>query len=182
MTLSKRERVIVIITGVVVGLLALDRVVFTPWFEARASVATRLAEARAEMERAQQVFDNRRRADRRWAELAGQTLQSDAPAAEGQLLNALRDWAEQSGLSLSAVRPDRAPATHGFEQVTVRATGSGRMEQVARFLWNLDTSKVPVRITELQIASRQPGADDLTLQLAVSTIFLPPSASTGASR
>lgn len=175
MRMSRRERIIAIVTAAVLGVLVLDRFVLTPWFEARTQLANQLETARAEAARAEQVFDNLRRANRRWADLAGDTLHSQAPAAEGQFLNALRDWADDSGLTLSAVRPDRGTSAHGFERITIRATGAGGMRQVSRFLWNLHTSAIPARLDEVQIATRQPGADELTLQLAVSTIYLPRS-------
>lgn len=173
MKLSKRERIIAIVAAAVVGLLALDRFVLTPWFDARTQLASQLETARAEAARAEQVFDNLRRANRRWADLAGDTLHVEASAAEGQLLNALRDWADDSGLTLSAVRPDRGAGTHGFERITIRASGAGGMRQVSRFLWRLHTTDIPARLDEMQIAARRPGTDDLTLQFAVSTIYLP---------
>lgn len=181
MKMSGRERVIAIVTGVVLGLLLLDRFVVTPWFEARATLASELDLRRDAVKRAEQTFTNQRRANRRWAELAGKTLHSDAPAAEGQLLNALRDWADDSGLALSAVRPDRGTAAHGFERITIRATGAGRMQQLASFLYNVETAAIPARLDELQITSRKPGTDDLALQLAVSTIYLPPAPEEGAT-
>ena len=181
MKLSQRERYIGIATGAVIGLLVLDSFIITPWMAARADLTMRLDARREEMTRAEQTFTNVRRANRRWSELAGETLQSDASAAESQLLNALRDWSEDSGLSVSAVRPDRTGGSNGFGRVTLRATGAGRMDDVTQFLWNVETAEVPVRMEELQIATRKPGEDDLTLQFTLATIYLPPASAEGAT-
>lgn len=181
MKLSKRERYIGIATGSVLGLLVLDSLIITPWMETRADLARRLEAAREEMTRAEQTFTNLRRANRRWAELAGETLPSDASTAEGQLLNALGDWAEDSGLSVSAVRPDRTGGSNGFGRVTLRASGTGRMRQVTEFLWNVEAADVPVRMEELQVATRKPGEDDLSLQFTLATIYLQPDAEEGAT-
>lgn len=175
MKLSTRERYIAIATGAVVLLLVLDSFIVTPWLAAREDLATRLEVRREEMTRAEQTFTNLRRAKRRWAELAGATLKADASEAEGQLLNSLRDWSEDSGLSVSAVRPDRMGGSNGFGRVALRATGTGRMRDVTRFLWNVETAKVPVRLEELQVATRKPGEDDLTLQFTLATIYLQPA-------
>ncbi len=181
MKLSKRERYIAMATGAVVGLLVLDSLVLTPWMEARADLTMRLEARREEMARAEQTFTNLRRANRRWAEVAGGTLRDDASAAESQLLNALRDWSQEAGLTLSAVRPDRSGAAGGFGRVTLRATGAGRMGDVTRFLWNVETAGVPVRMEELQLTTRKPGEDDLSMQFTLATIHLEPPAAEGGT-
>jgi type II secretory pathway component PulM len=174
MTMTRRERYIAIATAAVVALLVLDWLVLSPWFEARDRVSTQLTAAREELNRSQQVFQNLNRANRRWADVSGGALATSASAAEGQTLNALRDWAQASGLALSAMRPDRGEAAHGFQQVTIRVTGAGRMEQIVGFLDRIDAADTALRLSDVQFTTRRPGVDDLSVQLAVSTIFLPP--------
>jgi hypothetical protein len=54
------------------------------------------------------------------------------------------------------------------------------MEAVARLLWRMETTELPLRISEVQIGSRRDGADDLSLQLMASTLYLEPQAAAPA--
>ena len=167
MAFSKRERFIGIATAAVVGVLALDRLAVTPLLAQRAQL---------ELDRANRVFSTSRLASRKWKELSGTSLKTDASEAESQILNSVREWAQDAGIALSSIKPERAEKEKDWDKITFRATGTGSMNQVARFLWRLRTATMPVRITDLQIGSRKEGTDDLSLQLGISTIFLPPDA------
>jgi len=48
------------------------------------------------------------------------------------------------------------------------------MAAISRFMWRLQTSKVPIRVTDLSITTRRDGIDDLSLDLGISTLYLPP--------
>jgi hypothetical protein len=48
------------------------------------------------------------------------------------------------------------------------------MYAVSRFLWRVETAKVPIRVKEMQLGSRKEGADDLTLTLRLSTLYQAP--------
>jgi hypothetical protein len=61
-----------------------------------------------------------------------------------------------------------------FLKLTARFTGSGGMEQVGRFLWQVQTSNIPVRITDMSISTRKENTDDLELAVGISTIYLSP--------
>ena len=45
------------------------------------------------------------------------------------------------------------------------------MRSMAAFLQRVEASNLPVRVHELQIASRTENTDDLTLQMRVSTMW-----------
>ena len=181
--MTKRERTIAIVAVGAVGLLALNHVVLEPLWQRMQVADARVATAQQGLEEARNLFDTDLRARRKWKEIAGESLRTDAPSAEGQVLNHVRDWAQSAGLSLTSLKPERSEPEEGFQKITIRATGTGGMEQVARFLHSVQTAKIPVRVADVQIASRREGSNDLQLQVGLSTIYLPPepaNASAGA--
>jgi len=101
-------------------------------------------------------------------------LKRDPAEAESQILQAVGDWARDAGLKMSSVKPERMPDKRSLQEISFQAAGTGPMNAVARFLWRLETSKVPIRIKELQLGSRKEGTDDLTLQLRLSTLYQAP--------
>jgi type II secretory pathway component PulM len=173
MMLSSRERWIAIATAVVVGLLLLDRVLLSPLLKRLDAANAQLQQHQDALRRADQLFDNRLRAQRRWRDMAGKTLASDAPTAESQVLNRAREWAQAAGLTLTSLKPERNERERDFQKITIRATGTGTMSQVSRFVYATQVADIPIRITDIQILARRDGTDDLSLQVGLATIYMP---------
>ena len=49
------------------------------------------------------------------------------------------------------------------------------MRAVARFLWEMESADLPLRIHDVQLGSRTEGRDDLSVQLHFSTLYAPPA-------
>ncbi|HOW69975.1 MAG TPA: GspMb/PilO family protein [Phycisphaerae bacterium] len=175
MVLSKRERYIAIATVAAVGILGLDRFVLNPLVSKNSQLNLQIDSCEQQLEKARRLFKNSRRKSQAWAQMQSNGLRrKDAAEAEGLVLNRIRDWAQDAGMSLSSVKPERTEKPMAFGKITFRATGTGGMTQISRFLGRLKDADVPVRIGELQITARKEGTDDLSLQLGISTIYLSP--------
>ena len=174
MILSKRERYIVIGTVVVVGILGLDRLFLTPLIERRQLTNAQIRLETERMEKATGLLTNRGRVSRKWNEISGTTLKVDGATAESQIIRSVGEWAQESGMNLSSVKPERAEKEKQFMKIQFRANGTGNMSAISRFMWRLQTSKVPIRVTDLSITTRRDGMDDLSMDLGISTVYLPP--------
>ena len=175
MVLSKRERLISIATAAVIGILLLDYLMVEPMLQQRKDLAAQIVKQQEELHRAKQLIYNSRGMTRIWSELARGQLLRNPSEAESQLAHSVDEWAHDAGLNLASSRATAtAERENGFNKITVRATGNGGIAQIARFMWRAQTATIPVRVTELQITSHKEGTDDLTLQVAVSTIQQPP--------
>jgi len=179
MILSKRERYIVIGTVVVVGILGLDRFFLTPLIDRRQETEANIRLEMGKMEKATGLLTNRSRVNRKWTEMSGVTLKSDGATAESQIIRVVNEWAQDSGLNISSVKPERAEKEKQFMKITFRANATGNMAAISRFMWRLQTSKVPVRVTDISITTRRDGVDDLSLDLGISTVYLPPEPAKG---
>ncbi len=173
MVLSKRERLIILVTAIVVALLVLDRYVVTPLWDKQAVREAQKQALLAEMERARALLARKHQMQPKWKGMLAGGLQSDPAGAESQILHAVRNWSTECGLRLSSVKPERLPDKTSLPEIAFQAVGTGPMSAVSRFLWRLETAKIPVRIKELQVGARKEGTDDLTLQVRLSTLYLP---------
>jgi hypothetical protein len=174
MTINKRERTIGIVAGAVVGLLLLDQVLITPLLARWTDADDKIELATLDRNSAEDLIFASERANGQWSRMIGTQLHRDASEAESQVLNSVREWAQEAGMNLSSVKPERTEKEKDFFKITFRATGSGGMAQVGRFLWRLETASVPVRVTDVTITSRKPGTDDLGVQLGIATSYLAP--------
>jgi hypothetical protein len=103
-------------------------------------------------------------------------LKSDVPSAESQLVHALSVWTKESGLNLSSIKPERAKPEGKWIQINTNAAASGPQAAIAKFLWRLETTSIPVRITDMTVTTKKEGLDDLQLQIGVSTLCPNPDA------
>jgi hypothetical protein len=168
---SKRERYIAIVTVAVVAIWGLDRFIVSPLFTRQQDLSARIRKASDENDKATRVIRQARIDSRDWRDIAGTKLQPDASTAESQVLHRMTTWAQESRLDLTALRPDRSDQEKGLNKISFRATANGNMSQISRFLWHVQTSDIPIRITDYQITTRKEGTDELALALGVATIY-----------
>ena len=66
---------------------------------------------------------------------------------------------------------DTSATTVGVGWADVQATGAGGMENISKLLWKMQSAQFPLKITEMQLGSRNDNSSDLALQLKISTLY-----------
>ena len=179
MILSKRERRIAMLTIIAAAFLVFYRGLLTPYFGQRTQLTVDKQSLLVNIEHAHDLFARRKNLSPKWEEMLKSGLKPDAASAESAVLNALRDWAEESGLMLSSLKPERSTKRGQLQEITFQAVCVGSMNGVSKFLWQIENAALPVKISDLQLSTRKEGADDLTLQVRIAALCLePPSAKT----
>ncbi len=173
MVLSKRERYIAVATFSVVAILMMARLVLTPIQERKAAMEEETQQVLVDLRRTRVLFDRRKDLAPKWQTMLDAGLKFGPAEAESQVLHAIRNWSREAGMSLSSLRPERVKEKGKLREMTFMASGTGRMSAVAGFIWRLENSAIPVRITEFQLGSRKEGTDDLSLQLRISALCQP---------
>lgn len=174
MQLTKRERFFAIAVGLCAGIYLLDQFVLTPWMNGLDQMAADRQRDNQRLEDARRTLSIARNADRKIREIKAAGLPSEPSATESRILNALRGWAQESGVALVSLRPDRAVSSKGLSELSFQATGNGTMRSITAFLYRIETAQIPVRVHEIQIAVKNEGTDDLTIQLHLSTLWEEP--------
>lgn len=173
MVLSRRERYILLGTLAAVAVLATDRLAISPMLDRLSAAEARRAALTAELGRAQALMGHRRELAPRWGEMVRTGMKNDPAEAESQILHAIRDWTEESRLGLSLLKPDRLTEKSRLPEIGFQASGTGSLGGVARLLWQIQTAPIPIKVAEVQISARKEGADDLSFQFRLSTIYAP---------
>jgi hypothetical protein len=172
MVLSKRERTIALATLIAVAVLLLDHFALSP-------ILDRLAELRADekfytekLGNADSLILHQQEKEVRWNQMIADGLKPDAANTEDALDRAAVEWAQASGLTLKSCTPERT-ARKDHPDVVLYVVGTGRMSAVAQFLYQAQTSKLPVKPEDVEISSRREATDDLTLTLHLSGFYMP---------
>lgn len=175
MILSKREKTIAIVMAAVLGLLVMDYYFITPYMQERAKLRSESDSLTRKLQQAERLFSNRKRVDQAWREMLAGGLKSDAAAGENQALHTVRDFAQNARVNLVSLKPDHTGRTGDFQQIRLQATGTGGMGQIAEMLWSIESTRLPLKLSELRLTSRKEGTDDLTFALSASTVVFSPA-------
>jgi hypothetical protein len=171
MGLSKRERVIALITVVVVGGLLADRLIVTPGLRQLTQTKNQKQELLAELTEARNLFERRRLLERKWKTMLSDGLRNDAEA-ESRVARALDEWSQDTRLTLTSVKPDRVAGDKGLKEMTFVVAGRGQLGSVAQFLYKAETAELPIKIKDMQLGSTSESGDSMSLQLRLSTLYL----------
>jgi hypothetical protein len=172
MILNRRELYLAIATVSVLAVLLLDRVVFTPFLERGAYGKSERQRLTTEFEHATNLISKKNELARTWNRMLDGGLTDSAAETESVTLHAIRDWADETGLALSLVKPDRPAVEEDLSEIKFRAVGTGTMDSVARLLWRVETTELPVRIKKVELGSRSEGQDDLSISLQLSALYV----------
>ncbi len=171
MVLSKREQHIAIGVGSALGALIVYSYVIAPFFATRGAVVADISKAQHTQSQNSQTLRRQRDLKPDWVTMSA-GMKTDDGEAMSQALTAVREWAQEAGVDLTILKPDRSSAENKFVVSSFHVTATGSMRSVSRLVWALETSPVPLRVTDMQITPRQEGTDKLTVQLSVSTLSL----------
>jgi Tfp pilus assembly protein PilO len=171
MGLSKRERIIVLVTFLAVGALVADKFVLGPiangWGELRAERQKVLAQ----VTKAKSQLQQRPQLEQKEAALF-EKLRSDKEA-ESQVAKALDQWAADARLTLTSVRPDRmAGGEKGLKEILFVIAGKGSLDAVSWFLYQVETSELPIKVKHMQLGSTSEAGDNMSLELRISALYL----------
>jgi hypothetical protein len=170
MGLSKRERIIVLVTILVVGALAADRLVLAPITNGLGELRTERQKALGRVAMAKTLLLERQQIAKK--EETTTRFHDDAEA-ESRVAKALDQWAADARLTITGVKPDRmAGGDKGLKESLFVIAGKGSLDAVTWFLYQVETSELPVKVKHLQLGSTSEAGDNMSLELRVSTVYL----------
>lgn len=171
MVLSKRERIILIVTAVVVGALVVDKIIFGPVKGRLDEMKVRRDLLVAEVAEAQSLFERQRLLAPRYKAMLSDGFRNDTEA-ESRVLRALREWSSATGVILSSVKPERVASDQGLKEMTFVVAGKGTLRSVAQLLWQIETAALPIKVKRMQLGLAGEGTDSMSLELGLSALYL----------
>ncbi|MDB5326315.1 MAG: hypothetical protein JWM57_1884 [Phycisphaerales bacterium] len=174
--MNKREKTIAIVLGAVVGLYALDSYLLSPYLDRLTKADDLIAEHNQALSDIETTKRRRINASKDWRKIAADSVKTDASAAESQLLGRVRECAQRASLSLTSQKAEKTEKEKGYDRILLKASGQGTMQEIGRFLYELQTANIPVRVNDLEVSSRKDGVDDLALTITLATLYQTPVA------
>jgi Tfp pilus assembly protein PilO len=171
MGLSKRERIILIAAIASVGLFVAVKFVINPVQAKREELESQRQQRLGDLNEAEMLIANHARMRRKWNAMLSDGLRNETEA-ESRILSALKEWSGAANMALNSIRPERTSSNRGLREMIFTVSGRGSLESVARFLWQIETAELPVKIGDMQLGSSSEAGDSMSLQLHLSALYL----------
>jgi hypothetical protein len=159
-----------------VVLFAADKMVIDPltslWKERQQRIAKlRLDVARGKLQQARERITRSR-----WEGMTRNTLTNNTSAAEQQVFNAITSWAQQTGVTVSAITPQWKHDTDDYSTYECRVDAAGNMSQLTRFLYAAEREPLAFKLDAVELAARDKEGQQLSLGLQIEGLVLNASA------
>lgn len=177
MEIKDRQKMLLIITGCALALLVGSKFVLDPlkqgWDDRNKEIAT----LKQKVEYGNQLINNQTQIESRWRKMQANTLPNDQTAARSALLNAVDRWRQDSGINIDQYAPQwkTEPLQDTEANITTlefQTDASGNMRSVLRFLFDVESDPLGLRVDDLVISSRDNYGQQLSLGLHVSGLVL----------
>ncbi|MCI0498148.1 MAG: hypothetical protein L0Y36_00500 [Planctomycetales bacterium] len=172
MALTNRERMVMIFAAAAIAILLGDRYALSPILEKRAHTRQTREALQTEVKQSLAALERKKLLRQRWSQMQEAGLSYQIETIEGRVFRHLEESSGRAHLLLTAIQPDRPTTSQQFGEVDFMVSGSGSMAAVTQFLWDIETSALPLKIKSLQIGAADENASQMTLQLKLSSIYL----------
>jgi hypothetical protein len=171
MGLSKRERMIVLTTILVVGALIADRLIRAPIAARWGELQTQRQQTLTQVAKAKNLLAEKQQRERKNKTLGTEEMRSDAEA-ESRVAQALVKWSDDARLMLTSVKPDRMAGDKGLKEIVFVVAGKGSLDSVAWFLYQVETSELPLKVKYMQLGSTSESGESMSMELRLSTLYV----------
>ncbi len=172
MKIKSREHLLAIAAIAIVALLVGDRLVLTPLTQAWKARSARVVSLQKSIQKGALLLDREQTIRERWSMMETNTLPATVSAAENSVLKAVDRWAQASRISFTSIKPQWKEPSPEFKTLECRADAFGNLSSVARFLHELETDPLALKIEEIEITSRDNEGQQLSLAVRFSGLLL----------
>jgi hypothetical protein len=169
--LSKREQIIALVAVAVVGFFVLNKFLFKPIAGKLQRLETQKSQLLIDLDEAQNLFRKRRVLEKQWKAAMSEGLRNEVEA-ESKVGRAIDKWSEEARLTLSSVKPDRMASDEGLKEMTFVVVGTGTLDAVTRFLWQIETAPLPIKVKDMQLGSSNESGQSMSVELRLSALCL----------
>lgn len=171
MRIERREDLLKIGVAVVIGLALLDRMVLTPAATRWKAQGERITALQAKVTEGRRLLLRKNAIRAKWAEMQQTDLKNDVSEAEEQVYTGIQQWAAASGISTTSLSPLWRPQ-EDYDLYEFRASTTGTQSSLGKFIYQLETDKLPVKLEECELTARDNKGQQLTGALRFSFIRL----------
>jgi Tfp pilus assembly protein PilO len=172
MAFNPRERMLVILVVVCVVLLGGDRLAVAPLVRVWKARTLRIAELETSLEKGKMLTGREKDLEKRWQGMRDRGLPATPQEAEPLVFKSVDTWSQESGLSVTSLKPRWTQDEKNSRKVEFRLSATGSLRSAARFVYELEGASLPLKVESVEIASRDDQGRVLTLEMVFTGLVL----------
>ncbi len=172
MKIENRQQFLVGLTIAAAALFVGVNFIFTPlggWWSSRQArikvLQTQVAEGRQLIKREAGIRS-------RWDGMRQNALPPNTSLAEQNLLQAVSEWAHNSGVELTSVMPQWKSDSTNYLTLACRVEAAGDLGTLSQFIYDLEKGPLALRLDAMELTSRDASGQQLTLGLELNGLAL----------
>ncbi len=174
MNIKNREQLLAIFAISAVALLAGDKFILTPLTQAWKARAVQIAELKKSVTSGSKLLEREKAVRDHWQGMRTNTLPNEISVAERLVIGGFDRWSRDSGVSISAIKPQWKRVSDDYSTLECRADASGSLTSLARFIYQVEKDPLAIKVEGVDISTRDNTGQQLTLNLTVSGLVLTP--------
>ncbi len=174
MNINNRQQLLVIVAVAAVVLLLGDRLVVTPLTRSWKERSQKIASLKKSIAQGELLLDREKRIRESWDNMRTNTLPVNLSAAENEVLKGFNRWSEESKISISAIKPQWRRTADDYMVLECRADTFGSMENLSRFVYEIEKDPMALRVESLEITTRDNNGQQLGMAIQLSGLLLTP--------
>jgi len=172
--IKNRQQFLGIIAIVAVGLLAGDKWLRAPLYNAWQSRRAEIGDLRKRVAEGKNWLGRESSLRARWQNMRTNTFPNNASVAERQVLNAFDRWCRDSGITRESFTPQWKHDADNYMTLECHVDASGKISAVTRFLYEIEKDPMAFRLENVEISSRDAEGQMLAIGLQISALVLSP--------
>ena len=172
MKIKNRQQILTLGAIALVALFAADKIILTPLGHAWTERSKRIEELRKKVASGKQLVRREDSLRSRWNQMETNTLPTNLSLSEQIVQKAFDQWSKVSGLAISSISTQWKHDAEDYMTLQCRVEGSGKLETVSRFLYEIEKSPMALKLENVEISAHDPEGQQVTLGLQVSGLVL----------
>ena len=150
--LSKREKTILLVTGLVIGALVSDQIVIRPVFGTFRSLKQELSDLRANIKKSVRLLSQKESIEKEVKEYTSYRGEAKSPEEEAvALLKFVEDLANTAGVNLLYAKPGGSKTEERVKKYYVNLECEAQMSQLVAFFFQVENSDRLLKIEKFSI-------------------------------
>lgn len=169
-----RQKLLIVGAISVLALFLGDKIILTPLMNSWGDRSTEIATLRKNINEGRPLVDRENAMRGRWRDMKNSSLSRIESNAEIEVSNAFYNWVDESDVNFEAIRGDwrAGEDDDNYQTYECRALISGSMTDLSRFLYELETDPLAVKLNEVQYIPSDENGNQLTMTILFSGLML----------
>ena len=171
MKIQNRQQLLLILTIVAGGLLLADKILIGPLESLWDGRQAEVAELTDKVKKGKGLIHREQALRSQWSQMQTNSLPNNDAVAQERLLTALHEFEQESGVTINGIVPQWKDGEE-YRTITCRIDAAGQMDNLVRFLYDIEKGPMGVRIESFDLNARDATGRQLAMGLQVSGLVL----------